>query len=253
VTLLLTGGSSLISQHLAEVWLKQGHKVVITHSTQETLEKNLLAVPHYAACDHFVFHFEKKDTYHNALHFFERSENLWGLILLAHPKQDSNQKFSQTALEDFSRHVDSVLKGNTFLLQNALRSFEKRGQGRVVYVSSASCEHGLPGYSAYVAAKLAMEGIIRAVALEHGAQNILSNILRLGVINTERNKHLNERPGYQRLMEKQIPMGRMGEPKDLVPFFDALLSRNSYANGSVITLAGGVPGVGSQMTSKVTQ
>lgn len=163
-------------------------------------------------------------------------------MLLAHPKQENLGPLLQLPQAEFMQHVTAVVQGNLNLIHLAVNTFLKNGGGRILYVSSASAAHGLGHYGPYVAAKLAMEGIIKTVALEYAAQGVLANSLRLGIFRTSRNETLQQRSGYEAIMQRVIPQGRMGQPQDCEAVFDALLAPNCYVNGAVWDVSGGLPG-----------
>jgi NAD(P)-dependent dehydrogenase (short-subunit alcohol dehydrogenase family) len=64
------------------------------------------------------------------------------------------------------------------------------GEGAIINISTASTVTGLPGRSAYVASKWALEGLTRNVAREFGPAGIRVNAIRPGFMDTERMRGL---------------------------------------------------------------
>lgn len=114
--------------------------------------------------------------------------------------------------------------------------------GRVVNISSATV-----GYSGslrsvhYVAAKAALEAISKTFAKDGVRENILVNVLRLGLMNTPMHTRT---PGYtQQHLEnraKLVPIGRMGESTEAAAWVRHLLGPNAgFMTGQIISLSGG--------------
>ena len=74
----------------------------------------------------------------------------------------------------------------------------RRGGGTIVNISTASTVTGLPGRSAYVASKWALEGLTRTLARELGPDNIRVNAIRPGFMDTERMRGLIARGAEKR-------------------------------------------------------
>jgi 3-oxoacyl-[acyl-carrier protein] reductase len=67
---------------------------------------------------------------------------------------------------DWQKDLDTNLAGPFHLVRAAFESLKESGDGRVVVVSSASAETGLPGQVAYTAAKAGLVGMARTLAAE---------------------------------------------------------------------------------------
>jgi NAD(P)-dependent dehydrogenase (short-subunit alcohol dehydrogenase family) len=68
----------------------------------------------------------------------------------------------------------------------AVRRFLAAGGGAIVNVSSHQAQRAVRGALPYATAKAAIEGLTRAVAVDHGPQGIRTNAVALGSIETER-------------------------------------------------------------------
>ena len=79
------------------------------------------------------------------------------------------------------------------------------------------------------------------MAVDYSANNILSNIVRVGLIKTSRTEQFWKRPAYQEKMAQINPQGMMGEAAQVAEAMDPLLSKTSFMTGSVVTVSGGLP------------
>ncbi|MET0988448.1 MAG: SDR family oxidoreductase [Steroidobacteraceae bacterium] len=110
--------------------------------------------------------------------------------------------------------------------------------GSIVLVSSLSTTHPIFPNFAYAAAKSATDCLVRYAALEYGPRNIKINSILPGPIVSDMAKGFLDNPEVAKVFLKEIPMGRLGYPKD---FADAAvwLAGPSYITGASIPICGG--------------
>ena len=114
--------------------------------------------------------------------------------------------------------------------------------GRVLNISSVRGQLGLrAGYSAYVAAKAAMNGLTRQYATEWAPYGITVNAISPTFVRTPQvESMLADRDFYEGLVSR-IPLGRIADPDDLVGavlFFCS--DASSFCTGQILTLDGGL-------------
>jgi gluconate 5-dehydrogenase len=114
--------------------------------------------------------------------------------------------------------------------------------GRVLNISSVRGQLGLrAGYSAYVAAKAAINGLTRQYATEWAQYGITVNAISPTFVRTPQvESMLADRSFYEGLVAR-IPLGRIADPDDLVGavlFFCS--DASSFCTGQILTLDGGL-------------
>jgi NAD(P)-dependent dehydrogenase (short-subunit alcohol dehydrogenase family) len=133
------------------------------------------------------------------------------------------------------------LTGAFFCVQAASKrmAISRGGSGgSIVALSSEAAKFGGNQISPYAASKAGINALIIGVARELAPEGIRLNAVSPGVIENENHKNL---PNNRRaLLLSTIPMGRMGDPKEVANAVLWLMSDEaSYVTGSILTVAGG--------------
>ncbi len=163
------------------------------------------------------------------------------LVLNAWTRRPPVRRFHELPVTSLAGDVQRNVLGNCWLIQRVLPGMLQRGFGRIVFVSSISTALGTARYSSYVLGKSAIEGLMRSLAVEYGAHNVLANTVRLGIFKTERTRKFWGDASYVTRMSAVIPSGALGEPHQVGSVLDPLLAEDQYVNGAIIDISGGLP------------
>lgn len=138
---------------------------------------------------------------------------------------------------------DDVLNVNlrsAFLLCRAVtKSMMKARYGRIINMTSVIGLRGNAGQANYAASKAGLIGFTKSLARELGPRNITVNAVAPGYIETEMTEVLPDK--VKEGILSQVPLGRMGKPKDIaraVSFLAHPLSE--YITGQVLNVDGGM-------------
>jgi NAD(P)-dependent dehydrogenase (short-subunit alcohol dehydrogenase family) len=181
----------------------------------------------------------------------ERAAALRGpiAILVANAGAAESAPFARSDDDLFRRMLDLNLMGVVHATHAVLTGMMARGFGRIVAVASTAGLKGYPYVTAYCAAKHAVVGLVRALALETARTGVTVNAVCPGYTDTDlvrqsldRIEHKTGRPREEALaaMIKDNPLGRLIRPEEVAAAVLALCASDAAAiTGETLAVAGG--------------
>lgn len=162
----------------------------------------------------------------------------------------AGNNIARDALEMTPQEWDEVMNGHVRIAWLAARAAARHmiaaGKGgKIALTSSIRGRLGLPGYSAYVPAKHAINGLVRTLACEWGPHRINVNALAPILFRSDLTAWMfgdDERGvNVRNRMLERIPLGRLAEPSD---FAGAVLflctAASDFCTGQVLYVDGGL-------------
>ena len=142
---------------------------------------------------------------------------------------------------EWERIIAVNLTGMFHLGQAAARQMVRHGgEGSIINVTSQLAEVARPGSAAYIASKGGGRSLTQAMALDLAPHGIRVNAIAPGPTLTGLTRATYADPERRRATITQIPLGRMGDPQDLVGAILFLASDESrWVTGSTVTVDGG--------------
>ncbi len=132
------------------------------------------------------------------------------------------------------------LKGVFLCCHAAARVMIPQKSGRIINISSIGGTVALPRLLAYCSAKGAIDQLTRVLAVEWAPHQILVNAIAPGFIETDLTKGLRENPRHLDSLTRQVPLGRLGQPEEIVGAAVYLASdAASYLTGHTLNVDGG--------------
>lgn len=141
--------------------------------------------------------------------------------------------------EDWDAVLNTNLRSAFVAVRAAQRGMMKRRWGRIINVTSVVGIVGNKGQANYAASKAGLIGFTKAAAKELSSRNILVNAVAPGYIQTDMTAQLGEEA--RTALSSQIPLGRLGEPRDIAGAVAYLASDlAAYITGQVLVVDGGM-------------
>lgn len=144
---------------------------------------------------------------------------------------------------EWDRIVDLNLRSALLPTQAAARAMIEGGRGgRVLYISSVRGQLGInQGFSAYVAAKGALNALTRQQATEWARYQINVNAIAPTFVATPQVETLLADEDFKRGLLARIPLGRVAVPDELVgPVLFLCSDASSFVTGQILTVDGGL-------------
>ena len=141
----------------------------------------------------------------------------------------------------FHKHFNLNVLGLLLTTKEAVKHMGPDG-GSVINIGSAVSSLLLPNSAVYAATKAGVDAITGVLAKELGSRKIRVNSINPGMIETE-GVHTAGFIGsdFQKMVETQAPLGRVGQPDDISPTAVYLASSDSkYMTGETLLVAGGM-------------
>lgn len=139
---------------------------------------------------------------------------------------------------------DAVIRGDltsAFLVSRAaVRSMIKKKQGTIINITSLMAEKARNTTGNYCAAKGGLKMLTKAMAAEWGDHGIRVNAIGPGYFLTDMTKPLTQDPKFDGWVKSEVPLGRWGNPEELIGTAIYLASdASSYVTGQTIYVDGG--------------
>ena len=171
----------------------------------------------------------------------DRCVAAWGHLDIAccHAGITSWGKFLDYTEEAFDAVVNTNLKGAYFTAQAAARVMVDQGEGgRILLTSSVTGLQAVQYLAAYGMTKAGLQMLARNLVLELAPHGITINALAPGAISNARN--LQDDAAYESKWAGVIPLGRAGQPADVVAAALFLVSEAAgFINGATLAVDGG--------------
>ena len=141
--------------------------------------------------------------------------------------------------EEFDAVIAVNLKGTFNCMKQAARPMMKQKYGKIINMASVVGLTGNAGQVNYAASKAGVIGMTKSMAKELANRGVTVNAIAPGFIKTAMTDVLTDEVKAE--VQRVIPMGIMGEPKDVADLAAFLASDHSrYITGQVINVDGGM-------------
>lgn len=241
---VVTGAARGIGKAIAQAFLDEGAKVLLTDRDAEIL----MAAGEELGCDTLILDVQEEAD--------------WVRLARLHPAADvvvnnagvtgfesgvSAHDPEHASLEDW-RAVHRVNLDGTFLgCRYAIRAMKDKGNGSIINISSRSGLVGIPGAAAYASSKAAIRNHTKTVALycaQQGWQIRCNSIHPAAIMTPMWEPMLGEgeaRAEAEQALVRDTPLQRFGEASEVAAIAVLLASDEaSYITGSELNIDGGI-------------
>lgn len=237
---LIMGASGGIGVALSEHLLKSGYRNLVCqyHSRsseiREVLRKNGLD-PDERLLQADLRDEEQVSSMRKRIE--ERLGPVYGLVNLA--GGSTNAMSWKLSAQQFRETLDLNLMTTFFACREFIPGMRERASGRIINISSVVAFSGAAGASHYGAAKAAIVGFSKSLALELSPKNVLVSVIALGYFQYGLIQTIPE--ATQAEIRSRIPARRFGTAEEVGGMVEFLLGKSGgYSSGQVYHLNGGL-------------
>jgi len=239
---IITGGSRGIGRAMALAFADAGAKVVVASRKQEGVDAVAAEIASRGGTALAVAAHMGQEEAVSAL--VERVVEVFGGVDVAINNAATNPHFGPILTATASlwdKILDVNLRGPFFLCQQVAPIMEKQGGGVIINVASTAGIRPSTGLGIYGVSKAGLIMLTKVLAVELGPFNIRVNAIAPGLIRTRFSRALWEAEAIAQTVQGANPLGRLGEPEDIVGAALYLASPlSSYVNGEVLLIDGGM-------------
>jgi Dehydrogenases with different specificities (related to short-chain alcohol dehydrogenases) len=146
----------------------------------------------------------------------------------------------ETDLALWQRVFDVNLTASFEIARECARSMVAQGRGSIVLVSSQIGLLGHPRATAYAASKAAVNGLVRALAVELAPDGVRANAVAPGPVETPMTEVARADPLRSQKLLGHVPLGRFGKPEEVAEAILFLLSdKAAFITGQTLCVDGG--------------
>ena len=237
---LITGAGKGIGKAIAELFAREGARVVVTARSQAAVDPVVASIKAEGGeaigliCD-----VTRKDHIRSVV---EATAAEWGrinvLVNNAHDGHDIFEPILTISDEQMDRQLRSGVYGGLHFMQLCFPYLKETG-GTVINFGSTAGVKGLANYGSYAAAREAMRALTRCAANEWGQFGVTANTI-CPVAGTETFHDLDVNPNMARIAAGN-PMGRVGTAEDdIAPVALFLAGAGArYITGHTFMVTGG--------------
>lgn len=237
---LVTGGSRGIGRAVCLELARQGAAIAVNYAGSRTAAEETAELCRALGAEAEAFQADVADSAACGALIAAAKERFGRLDILVNNAGVTRDGLLMTAREeDFTKTLDTNLKGTYFCTKAAAKVMLRQKYGRIICLSSVVGLRGNPGQTAYAASKAGVLGLVKAAAKELAGRDITVNAVAPGFIETDMTRALSDKA--RQAMLTTIPKGRPGSPEEVaraVAFFAG--PENAYITGQVLCIDGGM-------------
>lgn len=240
-TAIVTGGAQGIGRGIAEMLARAGAAVAVVDRNIQLADAVVQGIRD-AGGRAMAVQVDVSDEAAIAAGWARVTEEFGGVDILANAAGliSPNVPADQAEASDFDKVITVNLRGVLLTAKHAYPQMKRRGGGSIINISSQAALLSLPNQAIYTASKGGVTSLTRSLAIDWAQYGIRVNAIAPTFIRTPMAEPMLADPAVLRAAQKRIPLGRVGEPRDvaLVALFLAS-DMSALMTGQTLAVDGG--------------
>ncbi len=238
---LVTGATGALGSTASKAFAALGAKVMLTGRTESRLKELVEEITQtggtasYIKGDPLVYEDVERIVKETSYYFSGID------ILLTAAGINNNGPIDVQPREEWELVMDLNVKGTYYFCKEVGKVMKEQERGgKIILVGSVRGSYGLANYTAYCASKGAVHMLTKSLAMEFGPYGINVNCIAPGVFRSGITRRIFEDQNFYNMVITRFPLGRLGEPEDLVGVLVFLASKASdWVTGAIFYVDGG--------------
>lgn len=241
-TALITGAGQGIGRSIALALAEHGANIVLNYRSNQALAEKTLREVKALGVQTWLWKYDLLSE--TVASDFARFRNEIGFkidILVLNASIQIRKQWNEVTISEFDAQMTVNVRSSLELIQACVPDMEQQAWGRIVALGSVQQYRPSKQMIVYAASKAAQLNMVKNLAWLLGGKGITVNNLAPGVIGTIRNEEVLANEVFKSKIEKNIPLGYIGEPNDLASMALLLCSNaGRYITGADIVVDGGM-------------
>lgn len=239
---IITAAGNGIGRASAIAFADEGAKVVVSDVSEEAGQETVRMIKEKGGDAIFIYCNVAEEQ--QIIDLVKRTVEHYGRLDWAHNNAGigaPSKSIAETETADWDRCIQVTQTGLYLSLKHQIPAMLESGGGAIVNTASTSGLLGSENLATYSAAKWAVNGLTKSVALEYAKKGIRVNSICPGMTLTAAvESWAKEVPEQAKYVENDIPLGRMGRPEEQAQAAVWLCSdKASYITGVNLAVDGG--------------
>ena len=238
LNILITGASGGIGTSLSRTFAVTKANLFLLGSSQDKISRLQKELPSRDNINYFSVDLSERENVNN---FCDSIIDQYGGInvIINNAGITDDNLFMRMSENSWDKVFAINIDASMIICRKFIRGMVKNKWGRIVNISSVVASTGNPGQSNYVAAKSALNGLTKSLALEVATRGVTVNSISPGFIDTAMTAKLTDDQKLK--ITERIPMGRMGTGDDISSLVSFLVTNEAgYITGQNIHVNGGL-------------
>ena len=231
---LITGATNGIGKEILEAFLKT--KAIIIATGNSTSKKKFFEIYDKNKIDYHQANFNNEKSSRD---FIKKIQNYKKIDICINNAGINKINYINKISNEFDDILNVNLKIPFQILSGVSKLMKKNNYGKIINISSIWGKKSKEKRISYTTSKYALNGLTVSSSIELAKYNVLVNSISPGFVDTELTRRVLSKKEINQV-KKQIPIGRLAKPSEIVPLIFFLSSElNTYITGQIIYVDGG--------------
>ena len=231
---LITGATNGIGKEILEAFLKT--KAIIIATGNSTSKKKFFEIYDKNKIDYHQANFNNEKSSRD---FIKKIQNYKKIDICINNAGINKINYINKISNEFDDILNVNLKMPFQILSGVSKIMKKNNYGKIINISSIWGKKSKEKRISYTTSKYALNGLTVSSSIELAKYNVLVNSISPGFVDTELTRRVLSKKEINQV-KKQIPIGRLAKPSEIVPLIFFLSSElNTYITGQIIYVDGG--------------